>query len=104
VFANLFAYHLCQRFPNVKPALLIRKPFEVALSKHKKSNWNWTTDPRDFLKQPQLVEDYLQPFAELIERIGAGDDPIAKHIAGVVHHQLCAAKAVSQRRTARALL
>jgi hypothetical protein len=81
VFANLFAYHLCQRFPHVKPALLIRNPFEVALSKHKKSNWNWTTDPRDFLKQPQLVEDFLEPFAELIERIGASDDPIAKHIA-----------------------
>ena len=28
-----------------------------------------------------MVEDYLEPFAELIERIGAGDDPIAKHIA-----------------------
>ena len=45
VFANLFAYHLCQRFPHVKPALLIRNPFEVALSKHKKRDWNWTTDP-----------------------------------------------------------
>ena len=81
VFANLFAYHLCQRFPNVKPALLIRNPFEVALSKHKKSHWNWTTDPRDFLKQPELVEDYLQPFTELIERVGAEGDAITRHVA-----------------------
>lgn len=81
VFANLFACHLCQRFPNVKPALLIRNPFEVALSKHKNSHWNWTTDPRDFLKQPELIQDHLQPFVELIERVGVEGDAITRHIA-----------------------
>jgi len=76
VFANLFACWTSNRFPQVKPVLLIRNPFAVALSVCKAKNWFWAKEPLDFLKQTNLVEDHLHPFEEIIRKTSAEQDPV----------------------------
>ena len=78
VFANLFAKHLHNLFPNVKPILLLRNPFEVALSMQSKKDWVWMTDPMLFLNQPDLVEDFLLPYVPLITEVSERGDYIEK--------------------------
>ena len=88
IFANLLSYWVLTQFKNynIKPVLLIRNPFAVALSKYKKKDWEWMTDPRDFLKQEQLVEDFLQPFVDDIKIIR--DDYIERQIMiwSIIHY------------------
>jgi len=69
IFANLLCYWAVARFPDIKPVLLIRNPFSVALSKFKKKDWFWETDPLNLLNQPALKEDYLLPFEDEIKRV-----------------------------------
>jgi len=69
IFANLLSYWAVSQFPKVKPVLLIRNPFSVALSKFKKKGWFWVTEPLDLLSQPALKEDYLLPFEDEIKRV-----------------------------------
>lgn len=88
IFVNLLARWALDRFENhnIKPVLLIRNPYAVALSKYKKCDWEWMTDPRDFLKQEKLVEDYLYPFVDEIKAIG--DDYIVRQIMiwAIIHY------------------
>jgi hypothetical protein len=88
VFASLFACWAARQFPNLKIVLLIRNPFAVALSKWKTKDWHWTTDPRDFLKQGSLADDYLRPFEDLIR--AAGDDYIENQVLiwAILHYVL----------------
>ena len=78
IFVNLFVYWAVQHFPGVKVVLLIRNPFSVALSKYKTRTWFWLADPIALLDQPDLYEDSLQPFEDLIRRVGSGTDYIQK--------------------------
>ncbi len=80
IFANLFAYEAYLQFPEIKPILLIRNPFAVALSKYKKRHWPWMTDPKDFLNQSELLEDHLYPFKNLIINISENGDYIQRQI------------------------
>lgn len=80
IYANLLAFHVAKRFPEVKPIMLIRHPFAVAHSVFGKKHWLWQTDPRDFLKQEKLMADYLEPFRALINEIGDQDDFITCQI------------------------
>ena len=80
IFANLFAYWASIRFPNLKIILLIRNPFSVALSKSKKKDWYWVTDPMLLLNQRKLYEDYLHPFEELIKKTSENNDYILRQI------------------------
>ena len=74
IFANLLCYSVFLEFDEVKPILLIRNPFAVALSKYKKKNWLWATEPLDLLNQTALYEDFLYPFEDLIrETSGKGN-------------------------------
>jgi hypothetical protein len=66
VFVNLLACWAARHFPDLKIVLLIRNPFAVALSKWKTRHWRWMTDPKEFLDQKALLEDYLRPFEDLI--------------------------------------
>lgn len=66
IFAHLFAAWVITNFSHVKPVLIVRNPFEVALSKCRRQDWVWMTDARDFLHQRHLVDDCLEPFVELI--------------------------------------
>lgn len=78
IFANLFACWIARQYPNLKIVFLVRNPFAVALSKLNKRHWIWMTDPKEFLKQPALRDDYLQPFEDQIRVIG--DDYIDRQI------------------------
>lgn len=80
IFANLMAKYVSEKFPNVRPVLLIRHPFAVAYSVYQKRNWSWMTDARDFLQQEELMEDYLSPFKKLIEEVGEKGDYIENQI------------------------
>jgi hypothetical protein len=80
IFANLLCYSVTLQFPKIKPVLLIRNPFAVAISKHKKKNWFWVTEPLDLLNQKALHEDYLLPFEELIRKTSASKNYILNQI------------------------
>lgn len=80
VFANLLAYNVYKRNPQIKMLLLLRHPFMVAQSKLKKKNWIWVTEPIEFLEQKKLVDDYLYPFLDIIKMISMRGDYIEKQI------------------------
>jgi len=71
IFANLLCYSMSLEFPKVKPVLLIRNPFAVAISKYKKRNWYWATEPLDLLQQSDLYKDHLMPFEEVLRLTSA---------------------------------
>ena len=66
IFAHLFIKWVGTHFPQVKKILLMRHPFAIALSKQKLMKWDWMTEPKQFLNQPALYQDYLQPYKKLI--------------------------------------
>lgn len=66
IFAHMFAAWVAARLPNIRPILIVRNPFEVALSKSERRDWLWMTDARKFLDQPHLVEDHLEPYVDMI--------------------------------------
>ncbi len=66
IFANLLSYSVFRRISNMKIILLMRNPFSVALSKRKRSNWYWETDPLKLLSQKNLYDDYLYKFEDII--------------------------------------
>jgi len=80
-FANLFARWASVEFPDVRPVLLIRNPFAVALSKKKKPRWYWPTDPADLVAQDALMEDHLEPYRDVLSRTAAEGDDIQCMIA-----------------------
>jgi len=80
IFANLLGAWAVEQFPAVRPVYLVRNPFAVALSKRKKSNWFWLTDPAELLQQPELREDYLQPYETLIRKTSEQNDFILSQI------------------------
>jgi Sulfotransferase domain len=80
IFANLFARWALQRFPGLRIVLLVRNPFAVAVSKLHKRQWCWTVDPLDLLNQPDLRDDYLQPFEDVIRRVSGRNDYIQNQI------------------------
>jgi Sulfotransferase domain len=67
IYANLLAYWVFKQYPGIKPILLIRNPFAVALSKSKRKDWYWPSEPLDLLKQKELYDDYLSPFEKIIK-------------------------------------
>jgi len=66
IFAHLFIKWVGTHFPPVKKILLMRHPFAIALSKQKLMKWDWMTEPKQFLNQQALYQDYLQPYKKLI--------------------------------------
>ena len=88
IFANLIAPWVQERYPNIKIILLIRNPFEVAISKQNKKDWGWMEDPKLFLEQKDLYEDFLQPFEEIIKSVS--DDYIERQIMiwAILHYVL----------------
>jgi len=80
IFANLLCYSVSLQFPKVKPILIIRNPFSVALSKYKKKDWFWVTEPLDLLNQIDLREDYLLPFEDIIRDTSAKKNYILNQI------------------------
>lgn len=88
IFANLLARWVLEQLPErkIKPVLLVRNPFAVALSKFKKRSWNWMTNPADFFQQQDLMDDYLNIFKETIETVD--EDYIVRQIMiwSIIHY------------------
>ncbi|MGB5707949.1 MAG: hypothetical protein WBM41_14105 [Arenicellales bacterium] len=80
IFANLLCYWACQRHPSIRPILLIRNPFAVALSKAKKHDWLWVMDPLDLWNQRYLQQDYLLEHEDLIHRVSEQGDYVQKQL------------------------
>lgn len=80
VFANLIARAVCARVAGIRPILLIRNPFAVALSKQNKPGWYWLEDPTYLLRQQTLVDDFLGPNEDLIRRTADKKDFILNQI------------------------
>ncbi len=80
IFASLLAFEICNNNQQIKPILLLRNPFAVALSKKQTKHWNWMDSPSNFLKQKDLVDDFLKPYVELIQDISANGSYIDKQI------------------------
>lgn len=66
IFGHLLMTRFLRIFPFLKVVLLVRNPFAVALSKVNKAHQQWIQEPVGFLEQPELVEDYLASFTDLI--------------------------------------
>jgi hypothetical protein len=86
IFAHLFAAWAMRKFPGLKPLLVSRNPFDVALSKLERKEWVWMTDAREFLKQEQLVVDHLEPYVDLIR--GSDSDFIQQQVLiwSIIHY------------------
>ena len=80
VFANLFSYWASLNFNIKEIILLVRNPFAVALSKYKKRDWFWVTDPLTLLNQKKLYNDYLYKFEDLIIKTSEKKDYIMNQI------------------------
>ena len=88
IFGHLIASWVQKRHPNLKIVLLMRNPFEVALSKENTKDWMWMEDPKLFLEQKELYEDFLQPFEKTIRNVS--DDYIERQIMiwAIIHYVL----------------
>ncbi len=69
IFASLLARWAYEQNPDFKIILLLRNPFEVALSKQILTKGHWGKKPIKLLEQKALYEDFLSPFESLILRI-----------------------------------
>ena len=49
--------------------LLLRHPCAIAHSQLKLSSWAWNADPEQFLAQEELMEDFLEPFRQIMENL-----------------------------------
>lgn len=67
IFANLFIKWVDRNFPDFKKIMILRHPCAVALSKEKNIYGFWMKEPRDFLFQRDLLEDFLTPFKDIIK-------------------------------------
>ena len=68
--ANLWLGWIKKNCRSVVIVLLIRNPFAVAVSRMQMSEgWEWKPEPMQFLEQKELLDDYLHPYKELVERI-----------------------------------
>ncbi|MCB1887174.1 MAG: hypothetical protein KDH20_06185 [Rhodocyclaceae bacterium] len=80
IFANLLAWWVVARFPVVRPVLLLRHPFAVALSKARRRDWYWMDAPGDFLADDTLMADHLAPFADVIQRYAQSADFVVRQV------------------------
>ena len=65
--AQLILHWISQKFPDIPIVLLLRHPCAVANSKIK---LGWDSHLHEFLAQRELVNDYLEPFKNHIQKSG----------------------------------
>ena len=88
--ANLMLGYISDQF-HPKLIYLIRHPCAVV---HSRLKMGWTTNPRAFLVQEKLVEDYLQPWVAQIER---EENAVGSHALGWAIENLVAQRELSTR-------
>jgi len=67
--ANLLLKWIHTNCPGVPIVLLLRHPCAVAHSQLKLASWAWNADPEQFLAQEELMEDFLEPFRQIMENV-----------------------------------
>jgi hypothetical protein len=72
--AQLFLHWLKHNFPEIPIILLLRHPCAVANSK---LQLGWDTHLDEFLRQDELMDDFLSPFKKELEN---AENPFDKHI------------------------
>jgi hypothetical protein len=72
--AQLFLHWIKHNFPEIPIVLLLRHPCAVANSKLK---LKWNTHLDEFLRQDELMDDFLSPFKKDLEN---AENPFDKHI------------------------
>jgi hypothetical protein len=77
IFGHLSMAWVAEKFPHVKQILLMRHPFAVARSKIQLKNWHWLQEPSKLLNEQKLYDDFLAPYASLIE---ASTSPFEKQV------------------------
>jgi hypothetical protein len=77
-WSNLFLGWIADRFPEVPIVLVLRHPCAVVHSQLAMGAWKWHVDLDDVLSQPDLVEDVLEPYLEVVR--AAGTD-FERHVA-----------------------
>ena len=74
---NLLLKWMRSNFLQMPMILLLRHPCAVA---HSRVRLNWETPFEGFLSQPDLMDDYLEPFKDMIVDIDNGDNEFEKAI------------------------
>ena len=67
--------------PDVAPALVMRHPIAVALSKQAHSDWLWTWSPEAFFTQSLWVEDHLGPHVDALTRVAREEGVLPQLVA-----------------------
>ncbi|NIP33259.1 hypothetical protein GWO25_05260, partial [Candidatus Saccharibacteria bacterium] len=65
--ANLLLKWVHERFPEMPQIFIIRHPCAVVLSRME-LGWDTDKDIAPFLSQPKLIEDFLDPYLDVIEQ------------------------------------
>lgn len=81
VFASLLAAWAIAEFPSVRPILLIRNPFAVAVSKRAKRHWLWTSGPVEMLRQPGLCASLAEDEIDYLRSVERRGDFILNQVA-----------------------
>ena len=80
IFANLMAFRIWQTNPAVKPVLIVRHPLAVALSKHRRDDWDWCREPDRLFAQTRLRADFLVPVEHIAQQVRDSQDQILKYV------------------------
>lgn len=81
VFASLLAAWAIAEFPSVRPILLIRNPFAVAVSKQAKRHWLWTSGPVEILRQSGLGTSLTDDEIDYLRSVERRSDFILNQVA-----------------------
>lgn len=68
IFGHLFLAWAKERYPDLKIILVLRHPFDVALSKLAHPNWKWFDCPKTLLLQAALRQSHLAEFESVLSR------------------------------------
>lgn len=81
IYANLFAYWAKEKFPEIKPILIMRHPFAVAASKRNVQHWFHRSYLDELLSDECLIEDHLRDHLPMLNQVSNTDDFIIHQIA-----------------------
>src|ERR1700722_3672573 len=87
IHALLSVRAISEEHPDVGIVCLIRDPVEVAISKLRVA-WHWVREPMTFVRNPELREDWLQPYAGAIQ---TANTQFEKYVAiwAIMHFVFC---------------
>lgn len=79
IFSHLYVKWVKVNFPDIRVVILIRNPYDVAVSKMRLNTWDWIDEPALWLQDRKLVADHLAPIEDLI---GSTKSTFGKFVLG----------------------